>query len=90
MMKRPSVYLLVLLLLSARFLFAQTLINIIPKPQQIQESKGSFIISPATVIICNDHLSVQADQLKQYLEPALGFDLAITTKPVQKNVIEIK
>jgi len=89
-MKRTSVYLFFFLLLSARFLSAQSLINIIPKPQNLQESKGSFIISPATVIVVKDNLLIQADQLKHYLEPALGFDLAIAAKAVQNNVIEIR
>ena len=69
---------------------AETRISLIPKPQIIEQTPGIFKISQATSIFVSDNLTFRAKQLKGYLEPALGYDLAIKPKPGENSVIELK
>jgi hexosaminidase len=72
------------------FVSAQTTVRVIPKPQKVLEGKGVFTISSNTTLCVPDGLKKQAIQLKNYLTPALGYDLAITSKPKGKNEIEFR
>lgn len=78
------------LLFTACFFSFQTSaqeINIIPKPQQIEIKKGSFIISPATTIILGDvNEKATATFFNQHLKTYYGFQLKIV-KASTKNFI---
>ncbi len=72
------------------FVSAQTTVRVIPKPQSVQEGKGVFTISSTTTLSVPDVLKKGAIQLKNYIVPAMGYDLAITSKPKGKNEIEFR
>lgn len=63
-------------------------INIVPKPESIQERIGEFVLSDKTglVVNCNDE-NVGQDLFLQKIKQATGFDLAANQK--QGNVIEL-
>jgi hexosaminidase len=69
-------------------LVGQSSVNIIPKPQKVEQLQGVFTLTPKTVLFVSGDMLDKAKRLKQYLEPALGYDLAIVAKPAKKNVIE--
>jgi hexosaminidase len=79
-----------LILLNFNFLSGQQNISLIPEPQFMEMSKGVFKISSATTIAAPEKLYNKAKQLKNYLEPALGYELKIVSKPKKKNIIELK
>lgn len=58
----------------------QSLANIIPKPQILQKVEGNFRVSATTKIVASDNLKSKAKLLKTFIEPALGFDLAVVSK----------
>lgn len=56
-------------------------INIIPRPQQVELTKGNFTITPATTIVLqNGGLANEAALLNEYLKKYYGFALKTTTK----------
>ncbi len=62
-------------------------INIIPKPQQMEIKKGSFILSPATTIVLGDiNEKATAVFFNQHLKTYYGFQLKIV-KAATKNFI---
>lgn len=90
-MKAKVILLIILLCSKSVDLSAQPSVNIIPKPQFVEQNQGVFkITSSTTILATNDGLVVKAKQLNNYLELALGFDLAISSKSLQKNVIEFR
>lgn len=76
--------------LKSNILVGQSLANIIPKPQILQKTEGNFRVSAITKIVASDNLKGKAKLLKTFIEPALGFDLAIISKAEKKNCIELK
>jgi hexosaminidase len=70
--------------------YGQTPAQVIPKPQHLELAQGTFKITPTTSILVPKELLTRAKQLKYYLEPALGYDLAVNPKSGKENVIEIK
>ena len=89
-MKRIILLMLLLLVLSPVLSFAKSLTAVIPKPQLYEQFPGVFNVTESTVILAPDQLMKRAKQLKDYLEPALGFELAKGSKPTIKNIIELK
>ena len=89
-MKRIIPFLLLLLVLSPVLSFGKSLSAVIPKPQFCEQLPGVFNVSASTSILAPDQLMKRAKQLKDYLEPALGFELARASKTTLKNVIELK
>jgi hexosaminidase len=62
-------------------------INIIPKPKMIEKKKGSFILSPSTVIILGDDAEkATATFFNQHLKTYYGFQIK-TVKSAVKNYI---
>jgi hexosaminidase len=69
------------------FLVSAQEINIIPKPQQLEIKKGSFIISPTTVIVLgDDNEKAAASFFNQHLKTYYGFQLK-SVKAATKNFI---
>jgi hexosaminidase len=80
---------LLLLLASSTITFSGSAqeTNIIPKPQQLEIKKGSFIISPTTVIVLNDGTEKPTVSFfNQHLKTYYGFQLK-TAKAATKNFI---
>lgn len=78
-------------LLSFLFFFVVSLnaqeVNIIPKPKKLELKKGSFTITPATVIVLGDDgENATASFLNQHLQSFYGFQLK-TVKSSAKNFI---
>ena len=55
-------------------LFSQNF-NIIPYPVKVEKHGGFFELKSSTVIIYEDNLYLRAKQLKEFLEPATGFNI---------------
>ena len=89
-MKTRRLMLLVFILASFHFLNAQPIINLIPKPLGLEQTKGVFKITSSTTISIPKNLNNAAKQLKNFLEPALGFDLPIDPNLPKGNCIELK
>ena len=89
-MKTRHLLLLVLFIVSFQLLTAQPNINLIPKPLSLERTKGVFKITSSTMISVSKNLNNKAKQLKNFLEPALGFELPVTNKLTQRNCIELK
>lgn len=65
-------------------------INIIPKPKFIELKKGSFVITPATVIVSNDiNLQSTINFFNRHLKTYYGFELKIVKKAF-KNYIQFE
>lgn len=77
-------------LLFASFGFAQAdEVNIIPQPQLISAGKGEFKLGNKTKILAiSDSSRKFALLLNAVLKQRYGFELQITTRPSQKNVIQ--
>ncbi|MEI6139200.1 MAG: beta-N-acetylhexosaminidase [Mariniphaga sp.] len=88
-MKRIVLLLQILISLTV-FVSAQTTVRVIPKPISILEEKGVFTISSATNLAAPEVLKKRALQLRNYIAPALGYDLTIISKPRGKNEIEFR
>ncbi|MEQ1799972.1 MAG: beta-N-acetylhexosaminidase [Lacibacter sp.] len=78
-------------LLAFLFFFAASIkaqeVNIIPKPKMLELKKGSFTITPATVIVLGDDgENATASFLNQHLQSFYGFQLK-TVKSSTKNFI---
>lgn len=52
----------------------ENFLNIIPKPQQMEVTKGKFSINSKTAIVCNNDFI--AGYLKRHLDQATGFNIA--------------
>ena len=89
-MKIKYLSFLLILVLPIQLIFGQGLVNIIPAPQQLKVTAGVFIISSATTIVVEKQLTEKAALLNHFLEPAMGFNLTISSKSLKKNVIEFK
>lgn len=89
-MKKRMTILWLIILFIVQFISGQNLISIIPKPQEVEYYTGSFIISPTTLIVANNKLTMRAEQLRGYLSPAMGYSLPIQTKASHPNYIEMK
>ena len=90
-MKTSHLILLILISLSSHLLSGETsTIPVIPRPQLMELTSGTFQISPATTIIVSPDLMFRAKQFKGYVEPALGYDLVINSKSTSKNTIEFR
>lgn len=75
--------------LSFVFVNAQE-INIIPKPQFIELKKGSFVITPATVIVSSDtNQQSTISFFNRHLKAYYGFELK-TVKKAVKNFIQFE
>ena len=68
----------------------QSAAPVIPKPQKMELAQGVFKITPATSILSQKELLTRAKQLKGYLEPALGYDLAVNPKSGKKKCHQFK
>jgi len=68
----------------------QSDLQMIPKPQSLQIKTGTFTISTATTLLASGELKPQAAQLNKFMEPAMGFSLAVVSKPPKSNYIEIR
>ncbi len=88
-MNHKILYAFCLLLLIPEILVSKG-IAIIPRPQLFQEKEGVFVINQGTSIMVQEELTTKANQLKNYLEPALGFELSVTSKSLSGNYIELK
>lgn len=80
-----------LFVLLAMFLFQLSLaaqqINIIPKPKQLELKKGSFLITPATVIVLGDAAEQNTiNFFNRHLKSYNGFQLKVV-KAATKNYI---
>lgn len=61
--------------------------NIIPYPVKIEKLEGFFDLNSSTVIAYGKNLHLKAKQLKDYLDPATGFDIKIGNSDIQSNQI---
>ena len=71
------------------FLSGQTILPIIPQPNNLIVNQGVFTISQEVTVLVPDYLKSRAVQLNNYLGPALGYELAITSHG-KKNGIEFR
>ena len=60
-------------------------LNIIPYPEKIERHEGFFDLNSNTVITHSKNLHLKAKQLKEYLDPATGFDIKIGNSDIQSN-----
>ncbi len=63
-----------------------TPISIIPRPVQINSGSGVFEITQDTHIVAAREIREQADQLRNYLRPATGFDLEIIGHGIKNSI----
>ncbi|MFZ4581474.1 MAG: beta-N-acetylhexosaminidase [Paludibacter sp.] len=87
--------LLMAIIISQSFIsnaYAQTTLpSIIPLPAKLEMGSGTFYITSTTSIITDEASAVTASQLSDYLAPATGFALKVSTKSnVSKNCIVLK
>ncbi|MEO7120460.1 MAG: beta-N-acetylhexosaminidase [Ginsengibacter sp.] len=68
---------LVAMLFNSIAIFAQTNINVIPKPVEIVQKSGYFNFDHSTVILANAPAKHDADMLNFYLKKLYGFTLSI-------------
>ncbi|MBE9510320.1 MAG: beta-N-acetylhexosaminidase [Bacteroidetes bacterium] len=61
--------------------------NIIPHPVEIEKKDGFFDLKSTTTIIPEKNLYLQAKQLKDYLDPATGFNIKIGEADNQTDLI---
>ncbi|HUK32068.1 MAG TPA: beta-N-acetylhexosaminidase, partial [Candidatus Acidoferrum sp.] len=52
-------------------------IQVIPQPVSVKVGKGEFVFSARTVIVAPTNAQALAEQLRGYLQPAMGFPLSI-------------
>jgi hexosaminidase len=70
-------------------IFCQDL-NIIPHPYRIEPRDGFFDLNKNTQIIHDIHLESAATQLKNYLDPATGFNIKTGNSKIWSNQIILK
>jgi hexosaminidase len=56
---------------------ANLAIQVIPEPVAVKQGTGQFVFSPKTRIVASASLQALAEQLRDDLRPAMGFDLPI-------------
>ena len=61
--------------------------NIIPYPVKVDKHEGFFELNSNTVLNPGEDLYQKAKQLKDYLDPATGFDIKIGSSNIQSNEI---
>ena len=61
--------------------------NIIPYPVKVEKHEGFFELNQNTVITHGENLNQKAKQLKNYLDPATGFDIKVCSSDNQSNQI---
>lgn len=62
--------------------------NVIPAPVRMTVTEGGYSITPTTVIVAVDSVSLPlADYLNEYLSPMVGTPLSITVQPQAANAI---
>ena len=64
-------------------------ISIIPKPVSLEPGVGAFEITPKTVLVAPKSEIVLAAHMRDWLKPALGYELEIKTKKTKQS-IELK
>ena len=65
-------------------------LKVIPMPQKIITSNGTFVLTNKTSIKVDPELMKKAEQLKDYIYPATGYLLPINVKNLEENIIELK
>jgi len=65
-------------------------LNIIPYPMHAERHEGFFNINATTVITYEKDLNLEAQLLKDYLDPATGFDIKIVKSNITSNHIILK
>ncbi len=88
-MNNKIIFVFCLVILIPEILFSKSL-SVIPKPKFYQKKEGVFVLNSSSVIVVPKGLTKNGNQLKNYLEPALGFNLSVTSKSVSGNYIELK
>ena len=74
-----NLFLLVVFLGCVSLRHVEAAIDIIPKPVKLVETDGRFDITSACSIVVNDDLKTCGELLADYLQPAMGYRLAVTT-----------
>lgn len=89
---RKKLFTLLTLIVAASYGNAQTQINIIPQPVQINMGKGNFILNPKTVVYYqHPSLASTANLFTDYLKNAVSISLQATQQKKQSlNVIELQ
>ena len=64
-------------------------VSIIPKPVSLTMGEGSFPITAQTMIVAPKEESALAQHIRDWLKPAMGFEMEVRTKKA-KNCIELK
>lgn len=70
---------------------ARPLPSIIPQPVEMTRAPGSFVVTPATVIIAAGPSEAEARMLQDYLAPAMGFRLTLAADdPGQNHAVALR
>lgn len=73
-------FLMMLVLAKGASVFAQSRVNIVPKPVTVKEEQGDFPISPATrLVVASKGLDSDAAYFNDYLQQFYGFKLSIAS-----------
>ena len=75
-----NLFLLVVFLGCVSLRHVEAAIDIIPKPVKLVETDGRFDITSACSIVVNDDLKTCGELLADYLQPAMGYRLAVSSK----------
>jgi len=82
-------FILIAIIFSPFTLMCQDL-NIIPYPVKVERHKGFFDLNSNTIITHGKGLNLKAKQLKDYLDPATGFDIEIAESNIHSSQIILK
>ena len=75
-----NLFLLVVFLGCVSLRHVEAAIDIVPKPVKLVETDGRFDITSACSIVVNDDLKTCGELLADYLQPAMGYRLAVSNK----------
>ena len=75
-----NLFLLVVFLGCVSLRHVEAAIDIVPKPVRLVETDGRFDITSACSIVVNDDLKTCGELLADYLQPAMGYRLAVSSK----------
>ena len=75
-----NLFLLVVFLGCVSLRHVEAAIDIVPKPVKLVETDGRFDITSACSIVVNDDLKTCGELLADYLQPAMGYRLAVSSK----------
>ena len=75
-----NLFLLVVFLGCVSLRHVEAAIDIVPKPVNLVETDGRFDITSACSIVVNDDLKTCGELLADYLQPAMGYRLAVSSK----------